>query len=582
MPSDRPRRRIPEATVARLPVYLRILAEQADEQVDSISSDRLAELAGVNAAKVRKDLSYLGSYGTRGVGLRGRSTSCTRSAASSASPTTGRSSSSAPATSARPSPATAASASGASRWPASSTSTRQGRHGARRGARAPHRRAAADRADQAGQHRRVATPSASPPRTRPTAWWRAGVTSILNFAPVVLSVPRARSRCARSISRSSCRSSAITSNAAPAPSAAVPVARRPADGQRVRFDPYVASWSSVSTTARHRSRCSSASLSSGPSSRRRSPDWCRCSQRPRGRGAQHLQPHRGVRRRRALPRRLRRHPRLLLRARRPAPDELHPHLYSQHDDAAVSHLFEVAAGLDSAVLGESEILGQVRHAWEVAQAEGGRARRSTCSSATRSRPASGLAPRPPSAGTPRRSAARRSRWPPSASAAWSASGCSCSAPARWARASPRAGQGRRHRHHRHQPHARAWRGPGRAGARHAPCRTAELSARWRRPTCSSPAAVPARGRRRRCRTRLAAASPPRCSWSTSPCRATSTPRSPASRTSPCSISRTCATGPLVASSSGRTRPSTSGRSCRTRSSGSSSSTRPARRRRSWP
>ena len=34
----------------------------------TISSERLAELAGVNAAKVRKDLSYLGSYGTRGVG----------------------------------------------------------------------------------------------------------------------------------------------------------------------------------------------------------------------------------------------------------------------------------------------------------------------------------------------------------------------------------------------------------------------------------------------------------------------------------------------------------------------------------
>ncbi len=54
-----------------------------------------------------------------------------------------------------------------------------------------------------------------------------------------------------------------------------------------------------------------------------------------------------------------------------APDELHPHLYSQHDDAAVTHLFEVAAGLDSAVLGESEILGQVRSAWELAQHEGG-------------------------------------------------------------------------------------------------------------------------------------------------------------------------------------------------------------------
>lgn len=52
-------------------------------------------------------------------------------------------------------------------------------------------------------------------------------------------------------------------------------------------------------------------------------------------------------------------------------DELHPHLFSQHDDAAVTHLFEVAAGLDSAVVGESEILGQLRQAWEVAQRVGG-------------------------------------------------------------------------------------------------------------------------------------------------------------------------------------------------------------------
>ena len=61
-------RRIPEATVACLPVYLQLLVEQAELGIDSISSDGLAELAGVNAAKVRKDLSYLGSYGTRGVG----------------------------------------------------------------------------------------------------------------------------------------------------------------------------------------------------------------------------------------------------------------------------------------------------------------------------------------------------------------------------------------------------------------------------------------------------------------------------------------------------------------------------------
>jgi redox-sensing transcriptional repressor len=68
MPPHRTRRRIPEATVARLPVYLQILVEQADAGVENISSEGLAELAGVNAAKVRKDLSYLGSYGTRGVG----------------------------------------------------------------------------------------------------------------------------------------------------------------------------------------------------------------------------------------------------------------------------------------------------------------------------------------------------------------------------------------------------------------------------------------------------------------------------------------------------------------------------------
>src|SRR3954447_4011214 len=65
---ERPRRRIPEATVARLPIYLRSLLEAAEAKTATVSSERLAELAAVNAAKVRKDLSYLGSYGTRGVG----------------------------------------------------------------------------------------------------------------------------------------------------------------------------------------------------------------------------------------------------------------------------------------------------------------------------------------------------------------------------------------------------------------------------------------------------------------------------------------------------------------------------------
>ncbi|NCU81545.1 MAG: redox-sensing transcriptional repressor Rex [Acidimicrobiia bacterium] len=62
------RRRIPEAAVNRLPVYLQILNNLHATNVLRFSSDELAVLAGVNAAKVRKDLSYLGSYGTRGVG----------------------------------------------------------------------------------------------------------------------------------------------------------------------------------------------------------------------------------------------------------------------------------------------------------------------------------------------------------------------------------------------------------------------------------------------------------------------------------------------------------------------------------
>ncbi|MCQ3807941.1 MAG: redox-sensing transcriptional repressor Rex [Acidimicrobiia bacterium] len=59
---------IPEATVARLPVYLRSLLELAASGPTTVSSVGLAELAGVNDAKVRKDLSYLGPHGTRGVG----------------------------------------------------------------------------------------------------------------------------------------------------------------------------------------------------------------------------------------------------------------------------------------------------------------------------------------------------------------------------------------------------------------------------------------------------------------------------------------------------------------------------------
>jgi redox-sensing transcriptional repressor len=61
-------RRLPDATVSRLPVYLQVLVESAEAGRETLSSDELATAAGLTSAKVRKDLSLLGSYGTRGVG----------------------------------------------------------------------------------------------------------------------------------------------------------------------------------------------------------------------------------------------------------------------------------------------------------------------------------------------------------------------------------------------------------------------------------------------------------------------------------------------------------------------------------
>ena len=61
-------RDVPDATVARLPVYLRALTSLAEEGISTVSSQALADAAGVGPAKLRKDLSHLGSYGTRGVG----------------------------------------------------------------------------------------------------------------------------------------------------------------------------------------------------------------------------------------------------------------------------------------------------------------------------------------------------------------------------------------------------------------------------------------------------------------------------------------------------------------------------------
>ncbi len=66
--ASKSRRPIPDATVSRLPIYQRVLDELQRQGLATVSSEDLAELAGVNAAKARKDLSFLGSYGIRGVG----------------------------------------------------------------------------------------------------------------------------------------------------------------------------------------------------------------------------------------------------------------------------------------------------------------------------------------------------------------------------------------------------------------------------------------------------------------------------------------------------------------------------------
>ena len=69
LPTDRlGSRGIPDATVARLPVYHRVLAAFQEDGVATVSSEELAQACGVTSAKLRKDLSQLGSYGTRGVG----------------------------------------------------------------------------------------------------------------------------------------------------------------------------------------------------------------------------------------------------------------------------------------------------------------------------------------------------------------------------------------------------------------------------------------------------------------------------------------------------------------------------------
>ena len=60
--------RIPEETIRRLPIYLRGLLLTSEQGQKSISSQKLADFVGVNPWQIRKDFSYFGDFGTRGVG----------------------------------------------------------------------------------------------------------------------------------------------------------------------------------------------------------------------------------------------------------------------------------------------------------------------------------------------------------------------------------------------------------------------------------------------------------------------------------------------------------------------------------
>jgi redox-sensing transcriptional repressor len=61
-------KKVPESTVGRLSLYLRLLHELSERGVATLSSEELAERAGTTAAQVRKDLSFFGTFGKRGLG----------------------------------------------------------------------------------------------------------------------------------------------------------------------------------------------------------------------------------------------------------------------------------------------------------------------------------------------------------------------------------------------------------------------------------------------------------------------------------------------------------------------------------
>ena len=63
-----PKTKIPDTTIRRLPIYLRVLSDWSDEKVDVVSSAELAARTGFSSEQIRKDFAYFGAFGVRGVG----------------------------------------------------------------------------------------------------------------------------------------------------------------------------------------------------------------------------------------------------------------------------------------------------------------------------------------------------------------------------------------------------------------------------------------------------------------------------------------------------------------------------------
>ena len=183
-------RKIADSTIRRLSLYLRFLEEFEEQGIETVSSEALAARGGTTSAQVRKDLSFFGSFGKRGLGysvpelLR---TGCARSSGSGPA-LSGR----------RDRGGEDRQRPGAvSRLPA--TRVRYRRH-LRRGPgqdrqamERPHGpdrgRAREGSPRPTGGHRRARHPGGRRPGRSPTAWSASVVKAILNFAPVQLAVP---------------------------------------------------------------------------------------------------------------------------------------------------------------------------------------------------------------------------------------------------------------------------------------------------------------------------------------------------------------------------------------------------------